>query len=171
MLIVHQSKLLTYRVMGPSHSHLTACRQHLQLLVRQKKHYSTMYLQYSHSLSYVAWSSDASPVVVTPCTEQPGPRVSLPSDPLGLFSLYFDDTLFDLIVEETNKYAELMLQGTGKEWSTDAQEIRAYMGFQILMGINKLPELVHQRVPSLCAHCRPNLSRPLRANHTLHPLC
>ena len=72
----------------------------------------------------------ASPVVVIPCTEQPGPRVRLPSDPLGLFSLFFDDTLVDLIVEETNKYAELSLQGTDKEWSTDAQEIEAYMGSQ-----------------------------------------
>ena len=26
-------------------------------------------------------------------------------------------------------------------WETDANEIRAYMGFMILMGINKLPEI------------------------------
>ena len=78
---------------------------------------------------------------MTPCTEQPGPKVPLPSDPLGLFSLFFDNTLVDLIVEETNRYAEQTLQGTNKEWSTDAQEIRAYMGFMILMGINQLPEI------------------------------
>ena len=76
---------------------------------------------------------------MTPCTEQPGPRVPLPSNPLGLFSLFFDDTLVDLIVGETNKYTELTLRRTDKEWSTDSQEIRAYMGFMILMGINKLP--------------------------------
>ena len=79
--------------------------------------------------------------MVTPCTEQAGPRVPLPSDPLGLFSLFFDDTLMNLIVTETNRYAEQTLQGTGKEWSTDAAEIRAYMGFMILMGINQLPEI------------------------------
>ena len=78
--------------------------------------------------------------MVTPCSEQAGPRVQLPSDPLGLFSLFFDDTLVDLIVEETNRYAEQTLQGT-EEWSTDAAEIRAYMGFMILMGINQLPEI------------------------------
>ena len=76
--------------------------------------------------------------MVTPCSEQAGHRVPLPSDPLGLFSLFFDDTLVDLIVEETNRYVEQTLQGTDKEWST---EIRAYMGFMILMGINKLPEI------------------------------
>ena len=78
---------------------------------------------------------------MTPCSEPAGPRVQLPSDPLGLFSLFFNDTLVDLIVEETNRYAEQTLQGTDKEWSTDAAEIRAYMGFMILMGINQLPEI------------------------------
>ena len=29
----------------------------------------------------------------------------LPYDPLGLFSLYFDDTLIGLIVRETNRFA------------------------------------------------------------------
>ena len=89
----------------------------------------------------VEWSKDASPVAVTPCNEPAGPQVPLPSDPLGLFSLFFDDTLVDLIVKETNRYAEQTLQGTDKEWSTDAAEIRAYMGFMILMGINHLPEI------------------------------
>ena len=63
-------------------------------------------------------------------------------DPLGLFSLFFYDTVVDLIVEETNRYSEQTLQGT-EEWSTDAAEIRAYMGFMILMGINQLPEIQH----------------------------
>ena len=44
-------------------------------------------------------------VVVTPCSEQAGPRVTLPCDPLGQFSLFFDNTLVDLIVKETNRYA------------------------------------------------------------------
>ena len=55
------------------------------------------------------------PVAVTPCSEPAGPQVPLPSDPLGLFSLFFDDTLVDLIVKETNRYAEQTLQGTDKE--------------------------------------------------------
>ena len=46
-----------------------------------------------------------------------------------------------LIVNETNRYAKQTLQGTNKVWETDADEIRAYMGFMILMGINKLPEI------------------------------
>ena len=51
------------------------------------------------------WSKQACPVVITPCTEQAGPRVPLPQDPLGLFSLFFDENLVSLIVNETNRYA------------------------------------------------------------------
>ena len=45
------------------------------------------------------------------------------------------------IVNEANRYAERTIQGTNKVWETDDNEIRAYMGFMILMGINKLPEI------------------------------
>ena len=40
-----------------------------------------------------------------------------------------------------NRCARLSLEGTSKVWETDAEGIRAYMGFMILMGINKLPEI------------------------------
>lgn len=63
---------------------------------------------------------------------------STPHDPLGLFSLFFDDTLIGLIVKESNCYAEQVLQGRGKQCSTDVAEIRSYMGGMILMGINQL---------------------------------
>ena len=46
-----------------------------------------------------------------------------------------------MIVDETNRYAQQSLQGTEKEWSTNAEEIRAYLGIMILMGINRLPEI------------------------------
>ena len=87
------------------------------------------------------WSTQASPVTVAEWSQQAGPQVPLPHDPLGLFSLFFDDSLISLIVDETNRYAEQSLRGTNKEWSTNAEEIRAYLGFMILMGINKLPEI------------------------------
>ena len=64
-----------------------------------------------------------------------------PHEPVGLFSFFFDDNLVGLIVDETNRYAQQSLQGTDKVWETDGDEIRAYMGFMILMGINKLPEI------------------------------
>ena len=42
---------------------------------------------------------------------------------------------------DCHHYAEQCLQGTTKQWSTNAEEIRAYFGFMILMGINRLPEI------------------------------
>ena len=44
-------------------------------------------------------------------------------------------------MDETNRYAEQCLRGKNKVWSTTVEEIRAYMGFTILMGINRLPEI------------------------------
>lgn len=79
-------------------------------------------------------------MVITPCSEQAGPRVSLPSDPLGLFSLFLTTCLSTQSLRKQT-YAEQTLQGSGKEWLTNSAEIRAYMGFMILMGINQLPEI------------------------------
>ena len=95
----------------------------------------------NNKLFYTEWSNEATPVVVAPCTERAGPKIQLPQDPLGLFSLFFDSDLVSLIVKETNRYAEQELRGTEKSWSTDTDEISAYMGFMILMGINRLPEI------------------------------
>ena len=55
------------------------------------------------------WSTQASPVTVTEWSKQAGPQVPLPHDPLGLFSLFFDDSLVSHIVDETNRYAEQSL--------------------------------------------------------------
>ena len=54
---------------------------------------------------------------------------------------FFDDSLVQTIVDETNRYAEQVLQVTDKVWSTTKEEIHAYMGFMILRGINHLPEI------------------------------
>ena len=43
-------------------------------------------------------------------------------------------------MDETNRYAEQSLRGTEIEWSINAEEIRAYLDFMILMGINKLKQ-------------------------------
>ena len=73
----------------------------------------------------------------------PGPTTPLSDDPMEIFSLFFDSTLVGLIVTETNKYAKLCLETEGKQttWSTTEEEIRAYFGFQILMGLNHKPEI------------------------------
>ena len=72
-----------------------------------------------------------------------GPKVAISNEPLDLFSLFFTDAIIDLIVRETNRYAGQVLaaKGSSKQWKTTAEEVRAYFGFCILMGMCKLPEL------------------------------
>ena len=40
-----------------------------------------------------------------------------------------------------NRYAAQCLEGTSKVWTTDDNEIKAYFGFYILMGIVREPEI------------------------------
>lgn len=93
------------------------------------------------------WSSEFSQVDVEPFTEPVGPTISLGSEPLETFLSLFTPALIEHIIVETKKYATLCLtsthQGDGPPptWETDASEIRAYLGFAILMGFNQVPDL------------------------------
>ena len=82
-----------------------------------------------------------SPVDVQPCTEPVGPTVPVSSDPLQMFAHFFDDEVIDLIVRETNRFALQSLAGTNKTWETNTEEIKAYQGFRIIMGIHHCPEI------------------------------
>ena len=68
-------------------------------------------------------------------------KSTTPPRPTWSILPFFDDSLVQMIVDETNRYVEQVLQGTDKVWSTTNEEIRAYMGFMILMGINHLPKI------------------------------
>ena len=73
---------------------------------------------------------DISPIL-SPFTE------SLSSDPLDTFQHFFP---------ETNRYARECLlskhdgNGPVPTWETNAAEIKAFLGFSILMGVNNLPD-------------------------------
>ena len=64
-------------------------------------------------------------------------------DPFEMFSKFFDDEVLSLIVRETNLFAAQCLAAVNRPitWVTDVAELRAYLGFMIIMGINKLPEI------------------------------
>ena len=91
------------------------------------------------------WSSDPTPVVVEPFQEDTGPTIEIPSDPTDLFLKFFTPQLIQHITRETNRYAAFCLSpddsGEVPEWSTDEEEMKAYFGFSILMGISPLPDL------------------------------
>ena len=76
-----------------------------------------------------------------PFTEPVGPKQDLPDSPIGIFSLMFTPDVISHIVRETNRYAAQCLEGTDKEWKTNSEEILAYLGFVVLMGIVREPEV------------------------------
>ena len=82
-------------------------------------------------------------MTVEPFTEEVGSRVPLSTRILEIFQLFFTTTLIDLIVEQTNRYASQVMDPTHYEkWTkVTAEEILAYFGFMLLMGINHLPSL------------------------------
>ena len=67
----------------------------------------------------------------------------VPESPSEVFELMFTPSLIDTIIEQTNLYAKQVMgddkYAAWEEVSTD--ELKAYLGFCILMGINWLPAL------------------------------
>ena len=80
-------------------------------------------------------------VNIAPCTEPVGPVVDISDSPLEVFSLLFTPAIIEYVVQETNRYSEQCLAGTNKEWKTNSEEMKAYIGFCILMGIVHEPEI------------------------------
>ena len=93
------------------------------------------------------WSSTLNNVVVEPFERDTGPTIQISADPTDLFLKFFTPQLIQHITAETNRYAASCLassnpsNGPVPEWSTSEEEIRAYLGLSILMGITKLPDL------------------------------
>ena len=91
--------------------------------------------------------SEGSHVQVQPFSMNVRPTFPLEEEPVAIFSALFTPLLLDHIVGETNRYATLCLTSTHKgedpppTWETDANDISAYLGFAILMGINRVPDL------------------------------
>ena len=76
-------------------------------------------------------------------TSSTGPTVDVPESPLDLFELFFSDDIMTEIVEETNRYAEqVMGEERYREWrKITKEELKAFFGFSILMGIDHLPSV------------------------------
>ena len=74
-----------------------------------------------------------------------GPTGCVSDDPLEMFSTFFTEELLEDIVHETNRYAAQYLAthqpNDTPGWNTNVEELRAYLGFMILMGINELLEI------------------------------
>ena len=95
-----------------------------------------------------SWTEDLEPVDVTPFGQSVGPTSSLQQGitVLDLFKMFFTTALVASIVEETNRYAYQVLgvDSVPPRWTDVTQiDIWAFLGFALLMGINRLPALHH----------------------------
>ena len=80
----------------------------------------------------------------------PGPTSSSlgpSSSALDLFSRFYSDDVWELLKVETNRYADSTLIASPvslhtRPWSSDSvEEVKAFIGILILIGILKLPHL------------------------------
>ena len=97
----------------------------------------------SMSSSDAGWSSTLTPVNIAQFNSPVGPTVTVLDSPLKVFELLFTTDLQSNVVNESNKYAaQVMGEERYNKWDKMTEdEFRAYLGFNILMGINKLPSI------------------------------
>ena len=109
------------------------------------------------------WSAVESDVHVNPFTANVGPTVTV-SENLALFETFFTHEMVQEIVRQTNLYAKQCMQVDDCEemqshWETTEEEIRAYLGFTILMGITRQPDLYDYWSTNPVLHYFPIASR------------
>ena len=89
------------------------------------------------------WKDSDEAVHVECFTAPVGPAVPVPASILETFQLFFTSALVTLIVEQTNLYTSHVLEGSANtKWTVVTEnDIWAFLGFTILMGMNVLPAM------------------------------
>ena len=89
------------------------------------------------------WSSTLHPVTIDPFTSPVGPTVPISASPLEVFELFFSSDLLEEIVDQSNRYANQVLgdEEFSKWRRVTVEELKAFLGFHILMAINHLPSV------------------------------
>ena len=94
------------------------------------------------SLQNIKWQSARTPVQVQPFSQPTGPQVSIPNEVKDVFFLFFTLSILEHIVRQSNIYAGEMMGERFAHWQLyTVEELCAYLGFMILMGIVRLPTL------------------------------
>ena len=100
---------------------------------------------YNHPFeqTQIGWTMTPTYISVESCTVPVGPLVSSSRDPLEMLSHFFTHDILSLIVSETNRFAAQCLAAANSTatWETNLNEIKAYLGFMVVMGVNRLPEI------------------------------
>ena len=90
-----------------------------------------------------SWSSTLHPVTINPFTSPIGPAVPIAASPMDVFTLFFSSDLMEEITNESNRYAQqVMGDEMFSKWNRmTVEELKAFLGFHILMAMNHLPSL------------------------------
>ena len=106
------------------------------------KRIASKYIPSHPSSSNIKWSSTLKRVEVKSFEQHVGPQVVVPCSSVGAF-FFFTRTLLEYIVLESNKYAlKCMGQEKYDSWEKiTVDELTAFLGFMLLMGIVRLPSI------------------------------
>ena len=85
------------------------------------------------------WTTTLKPVEVKLFNSPVGPTTAVPETPREVFEI-FTDELMTLMVTESNRYVEDVMgsQKFAKWTKITVEEMKSFLGFSILMGINQL---------------------------------
>ena len=97
----------------------------------------------SYSSENISWTEQLTPIIVQDFNKTPGPKLTIPHTVKETFFLLFTPMLLELIVEQSNKYtAECIGEEKYAKWNEiTVEELCAYMGFMLLMGVVHMPSL------------------------------
>ncbi|CAH2014666.1 unnamed protein product [Acanthoscelides obtectus] len=98
----------------------------------------------------VPWVENGIPRPPFPYTDREGAQVPINiQDPVDIFELFFDDSIINLISEETNRYATQFIVHHGqklkpksrvRKWkNTSPNEIRTFLGLTVLQSVCSKP--------------------------------
>ena len=89
------------------------------------------------------WSANTHPITVVPFTSSVGPTFQVEDSPIHVFQHFLPDQFLQNVCVQTNLYAEQVM-GPAKYlvWKeVNVTEMKAYIGFSILMGLVRLPAI------------------------------
>ena len=102
----------------------------------------SVYFHYNYSSKKIKWKKKLTPGCIQPFTRPTGPRVDIPTVVKEIFFLFFTSSVLEHIVTESNRYAQECKGELFTTWQPiTVDELLAYMGFMMLMGIVRLPRI------------------------------
>lgn len=113
---------------------------HIDVNIIQEEDDTPLCIRYHDTCGYLWQKNYTTRLVDFNFSQRTGPTLVETIDkPVEFFSALFPDSLVDHIVFQTNLYCTQKNDGASNFTPTNAKEIKAFLGLNIMMGIKKLP--------------------------------